>query len=113
MGGTIALDSELGEGSRAHFTLPLVKVTRQDVIRMRSARQMSDEKLKILTKDDKRILLAEDNAINRTIALAVLKKIGFTNVQTAENGRIACEMVDASGNGFDLILMDCQVCQIS
>lgn len=58
---------------------------------------------------DKRLLLVEDNELNREIAQEILKEAGFT-VETAENGRIACDMVEKADAGYyDLILMDIQM----
>ncbi len=57
----------------------------------------------------KRILLAEDNELNREIAVEILKEAGFL-VECAENGREACDMLGAAGPGYyDLILMDIQM----
>jgi two-component system, sensor histidine kinase and response regulator len=53
-----------------------------------------------------RILLAEDNNINRRIALAQLQKLGYM-AQSAVNG---LEVVKALENvSYDIILMDCQM----
>lgn len=60
----------------------------------------------------RRILLAEDNAINTEVALAVLESKGFT-VDTAENGLRAIEMFGKSKKGFyDAILMDIRMPQM-
>ena len=57
----------------------------------------------------KRILLAEDNEINREIAVMILSGLGFS-IDTAENGREAVDRVKASKPGdYDLILMDIQM----
>ncbi len=57
----------------------------------------------------KRILLAEDNELNREIAAELLTEAGFL-VECAENGQQACEMLDKSERGYyDLILMDIQM----
>ncbi len=53
-----------------------------------------------------RILLAEDNEINRRLATAMLEREGY-HLHTAENGKVALEMLEK--HGFDLILMDVQM----
>jgi CheY-like chemotaxis protein len=53
-----------------------------------------------------KILLVEDNPINRKVALAVLKREGY-RADTAENGFLAVEM--AGRKKYDLILMDVQM----
>ena len=57
----------------------------------------------------KRILLVEDNELNREIAVEILQMTG-AEVETAENGKIAVEKVEASPKGlYDLIFMDIQM----
>lgn len=57
----------------------------------------------------KRILLAEDNDLNREIAVELLTEKGLL-VETAENGSIAVDMIKQSRSGYyDLILMDIQM----
>lgn len=57
----------------------------------------------------KRVLLVEDNELNREIANEILSQAGF-KVETAEDGSIAVEMVEKSEPGYyDLILMDIQM----
>ena len=57
----------------------------------------------------KRLLLAEDNELNREIALEILGEYGFV-IDTAENGAAAVEKVVASKPGdYDLVLMDIQM----
>jgi CheY-like chemotaxis protein len=53
-----------------------------------------------------RILLAEDNAVNRLVASRLLQKHGH-NVVTAGNGRAALDLLNKAT--FDLILMDIQM----
>ena len=58
---------------------------------------------------DKRILLAEDNEINREIVVGLLEMKG-ASVDAAEDGRRALEMFCASApDTYDLILMDIQM----
>ncbi|MEG0894897.1 MAG: response regulator, partial [Oscillospiraceae bacterium] len=57
----------------------------------------------------KRVLLAEDNALNREIAIELLKIVNL-DVEYAENGQTALEMFTNSSNGYyDVILMDIQM----
>ena len=56
-----------------------------------------------------RVLLTEDNELNREIAAEILKEYGFV-VETAENGAEAVEKIRASKPGdYDLVLMDVQM----
>lgn len=56
-----------------------------------------------------RILMAEDNELNREIAELILTEAGF-EVETAENGQMALEMLQARGaDYYKLILMDVQM----
>ena len=58
---------------------------------------------------NRRLLLVEDNELNREIALEILGEYGFY-IDTAENGAIAVEKIAASRPGeYDLVLMDIQM----
>ena len=57
----------------------------------------------------RRILLVEDNELNREIAQEILREYGF-RVDTAENGAVAVEKVCTAAPGsYDLVLMDVQM----
>ena len=57
----------------------------------------------------KKILLVEDNELNREIAMEILGEYGF-QVDTAENGAVALQKVSTSAPGcYDLVLMDVQM----
>ena len=57
----------------------------------------------------KKILLVEDNELNREIAIEILGEYGF-QVDTAENGAVALQKVSTSVPGcYDLVLMDVQM----
>ena len=53
-----------------------------------------------------RVLLAEDNAVNREVALGMLDSLGI-RADVAHDGREAVARVASAG--YDLILMDCQM----
>lgn len=54
------------------------------------------------------VLLAEDNELNREIAVELLKLTGIT-VDCAQNGREALKLFLSKGDTYDLILMDMQM----
>ena len=57
----------------------------------------------------KKLLLVEDNELNREIALEILKETGFV-VDTAEDGAVAVQKIKQAAPGqYDLILMDIQM----
>ena len=58
------------------------------------------------TVSNKRILLAEDNPVNREVALGMLEFLGY-HVDLVENGQQAVEAV--SRQRYDLMFMDCQM----
>lgn len=63
----------------------------------------------ILIFKDKKLLLVEDNELNREIATEILKEYGFT-VDITENGKEALDKISASRPGeYDLVLMDIQM----
>jgi two-component system, sensor histidine kinase and response regulator len=105
MGGEAGVDSAPGEGSTFWFTAKLQ--------RARAARQQSlmaaktdNEATLYGNHAGARVLLAEDNAINREVALELLHRVGLF-VDTAENGRVALGKLGA--NTYDLVLMDVQM----
>ncbi|MBT9776612.1 response regulator [Clostridium sp. MCC353] len=64
------------------------------------------------TFEGKRILLAEDNALNQEIVVELLSYMGIA-VETAENGKIAVDQMIQSPEGYyDLIFMDMQMPQM-
>ena len=58
---------------------------------------------------DKRLLLVEDNELNREIAATILKEVGFI-IDTAVDGQEAVNIIKESpASLYDLILMDVQM----
>lgn len=54
-----------------------------------------------------RILLAEDYPINQQVAIGMLKKLGFDNIDVANDGNEALKALEEIS--YDLIFMDCQM----
>jgi PAS domain S-box-containing protein len=56
-----------------------------------------------------RVLIAEDNSVNRMVALGLLKRLGYS-ADTVSNGQ---EVLDAlEHTHYDIILMDCQMPEV-
>ena len=64
------------------------------------------------TRRSLRILVAEDNLVNRTLVTTLLRKRGH-KVTAVENGRAAVETIDESPHRFDVALMDVQMPEMS
>ena len=56
---------------------------------------------------NKRILIVDDSASMRRIVRLILQKLGFTNVEEAEDGREALESIRSQR--FELVLSDCNM----
>jgi PAS domain S-box-containing protein len=67
---------------------------------------VSSETLK-QTTEKYRILVVDDNAVNRKLAKSLLNKLGYHTIDMVENGQMALEALDEQL--YDLILMDCQM----
>ncbi len=103
MGGTITVTSEVGKGSHFVVTIPATRIVEE--IR---EKENSEEPLEQII-EGKRVLLVEDNELNREICQELLEMAGFT-VDTAEDGKIAVEKVrEAPAGTYDVILMDIQM----
>jgi PAS domain S-box-containing protein len=112
MHGDIGVESSAGAGSTFWFTVELPKQSK-DIAAIAPA----DTKMRLSgfqtaadrTGDSlqpRRVLIAEDNAVNRFIATAQLKKLGYA-VDSVSNGLEALDAFDRIP--YDIILMDCQM----
>lgn len=105
MGGSAGLESTPARGSVFWFTMHL---RRQTAAAPALPSLTTDEIEQALRAKhgNARILLVEDDAINRAVAVGMLKHAGLV-VDTAENGLLALERV--ARNDYALILMDMQM----
>ena len=105
MGGASGADSTPGQGSTFWFTARLRKNARQEVTE--TFEPVPDAEWQLKTQfPGRRILLADDEPINREITLTLLGDVGL-HVDTAEDGAQALEL--ASARRYDIILMDMQM----
>jgi signal transduction histidine kinase/CheY-like chemotaxis protein/HPt (histidine-containing phosphotransfer) domain-containing protein len=106
MQGEISVDTEQGKGTE--FTIVLTLPYAEEVVED-EARQSETPAAVQHDFTSRRVLLVDDNEINRDIATAILTDAGF-EVDPAENGQVAVEKIAQGGIGFyDIILMDVQM----
>ena len=106
MNGIIEVKSKKGKGTEfiVKINFPLVEEETVD-----ENEKFEENKKHEINFKGMKILLVEDNLVNREIASLILTEFGFV-IDTAENGKEAVEKFSASKAGdYDLILMDVQM----
>lgn len=99
MKGTISVQSRKGKGTEFSIILKFrINYNRES--------NKEEEKRPLRSVNDRRILLVDDNEMNREIANIILSNIGY-RVEEASDGSVAIDMLKKSkDNYFDAILMD-------
>ena len=106
LGGSMWVESVVGQGSVFHFALPMLASAASDVAaqsaKVVNAASESAHRVDIALP----ILLVEDNQVNQKVALKLLERRGY-HAQLAENGEVALAAV--ARERFAAILMDMQM----
>jgi CheY-like chemotaxis protein len=109
LGGEIGVCSHPGEGSTFWFTVRLAVADAPAIHEGSALPTAGPDSMHVAAApvpSTTRVLLAEDNAVNRHVALAMLRSLGFS-ADTAVDGR---EAVDATARvRYDVVLMDCHM----
>jgi signal transduction histidine kinase/CheY-like chemotaxis protein len=101
-GGNIAVESKIGQGTVFAFSITYTRAKpEQTMVTVNKKRDQVVERAEPIW-----VLLAEDNPVNQSLVVYVLKKSGI-ETDIADNGAIAIEKMK-SGN-YDLVLMDIQM----
>jgi len=106
MGGSIGVKSEYGKGSEFYFDVYQKAIGEETVgehWESAAVEQDSPEDYQEFTAPEARILIVEDNEINREVVVLLLEPLQM-QIDTAENGAEALEMIQK--NHYDLVLMD-------
>ncbi|TLM90063.1 PAS domain S-box protein [Hymenobacter jeollabukensis] len=101
MGGTLTVTSELGQGSTFAFQVTLPKADRAELPAASTPATLDTGALQ-----GKRVLLVEDNEINRDVARLLLEEWGVV-VEEAVNGEAGVQQFYAQA--YDAVLMDIQM----
>ena len=108
LGGTIHVESERKKGTKVTVMLDMEATSPKDV-----AIENNEDEIKTSFCKGKRVLLVDDNPLNREIAEDLLTDFGLL-VETAEDGKQAVDKYEdilRSGKAdyYDMILMDIQM----
>lgn len=104
LGGTIQVNSEPDSGTETIVELQF------ELCAPSEKKEKENNSTSVF--EGKKILLVEDNELNREIAVEILQEAGFS-LETAEDGTIAVEKMRHADQGkYDLILMDIQMPQM-
>ncbi|MEC4273115.1 ATP-binding protein [Adlercreutzia sp. R25] len=107
MHGSIAVESERDAGTTFTIELDLQLASKSDAAQAKAAKTPHLDPSHSMRGS--RILLVDDNDLNREIAITLLEDEGFT-VEYAVNGCEAVEkLMDAPSGHFQLVLMDVQM----
>ena len=101
MNGKISVESKFGTGSKFTCSIPLTII--DATVDVKKKGKGSEDSDKVFTVKDCRVLVVDDNKINRKVALGMLKPYGF-ELMGAESGMEALELVEKYK--FDIIFMD-------
>ena len=109
MGGTIRCTSKKGEGTTFVVELPLRICEKPTSAEGVKGADLAASGLDVASFAGKRILLVEDNELNREVSNHLLEELGFA-VEDAEDGSVAVRMVTEKGfDYYDYVLMDIQM----
>lgn len=102
MGGSIAVESTPGKGTVFYVSIPFTLPTGKSIIKDNA----QDEPKVLSSFSDYRILIAEDEKVNRLYTKQYLEQIGFS-VDTVTDGQQVLDKL--SYEEFSLVLMDIQM----
>ncbi len=103
MRGTIRVESVYGEGTVFILDIPQKIVDRRSLTEMPKEIVRKEDEIQAFTAEDCRVLVVDDNLVNRKVARGFLRPYGFV-IDEAESGQKSIECVRQTR--YDIIFMD-------
>lgn len=103
MNGQIAVHTVYGTGSK--FTVMIPQKISDEVIKVEEPEKEKKVVKKVVTLEEAKILLVDDNNLNLKVASKLLEREGATNITCVNSGFDCLDKISA-GEKFDLIFMD-------
>ena len=103
MNGSIKVESVYGEGTVVSITIPQKIVDRRSIAEAPDTSRAERKHAEAFTAPGVKVLIVDDNLINRKVARSFLRSYGF-DLSEAQSGPEAIELVRE--NRYDIIFMD-------
>ncbi len=108
-GGIISVKSKPGEGSTFTIKIPLRVMNDEEIKQYKEAKEPISLDSSAYDFAGKKVLLVEDNMMNREIATEILEDVDLV-IDTAEDGELAIKAITEKGTDYyDFVLMDVQM----
>ena len=106
MDGEIHVTSEIGKGTTVSFELPLEKTTIDEVMKCAPKKLSKAEEYTLVGK---KVLVVEDNDMNREIELDILENAGMEAYEAADGVQAVTMLRENGPDFYDMVLMDIQM----